>query len=52
MNIVDHTRHTGTEPYNDKLSAQRAAVIRQKPGVESAELLTRTLPSGMASART
>ena len=47
MNIVGHTSHTGSEAYNDKLSAQRAAVIRQKLGAEAAELLGRTKTSGM-----
>jgi hypothetical protein len=47
MDIVGHTSRTGSEPYNDKLSAQRAATIRQKLGSESSELMTRTKTSGM-----
>ena len=47
MNIVGHTSRTGGEPYNDKLSAQRAAVIRQKLGNDTAELLARTKTNGM-----
>jgi outer membrane protein OmpA-like peptidoglycan-associated protein len=47
MNIVGHTSHTGSEAYNDKLSAQRSAVIRQKLGTEAGELLARTKTSGM-----
>jgi OmpA family len=48
-NIVGHTSRTGGEPYNDKLSAQRAAVTRQKLGNDTAELLARTKTSGMGS---
>jgi len=47
MNVVGHTSHTGGEAYNDKLSAQRAAAIRQKLGAESGELMTRTKASGV-----
>jgi tetratricopeptide (TPR) repeat protein len=47
MNVVGHTSHTGSEPYNDKLSAQRAAAIRQKLGAEAGELLARTKTSGV-----
>ena len=47
MNVVGHTSHTGSEPYNDKLSAQRAAAIRQKLGAEAGELLPRTKTSGV-----
>lgn len=49
MNIVGHTSRSGTEAYNDRLSAQRAAAIRQKLGVEAGELLTRTKTSGVGS---
>ena len=51
MNIVGHTSRTGGEAYNDKLSASRSAVIRQKLGAEpgSAELLARTKTSGVGS---
>jgi outer membrane protein OmpA-like peptidoglycan-associated protein len=47
MNIVGHTSHTGSEAYNDKLSAQRAVVIRQKLGVEAADLLAKTKTNGV-----
>jgi outer membrane protein OmpA-like peptidoglycan-associated protein len=51
MNIVGHTSRTGGEAYNDKLSASRSAVIRQKLGGEpgAAELLVRTKTSGVGS---
>ena len=51
MNIVGHTSRTGGDAYNDKLSASRSAVIRQKLGAEAgaAELLARTKTSGVGS---
>ncbi len=49
MNIVGHTSRTGGEAYNDKLSAQRSAAIRQKLGTEAAELMPRTKTSGVGS---
>ena len=51
MNIVGHTSRTGGDAYNDKLSAARSAVIRQKLGAEAgaAELLARTKTSGVGS---
>lgn len=49
MNIVGHTSRTGGEAYNDKLSAQRSAAIRQKLGAEAAELMPRTKTSGVGS---
>jgi outer membrane protein OmpA-like peptidoglycan-associated protein len=49
MNVVGHTSRTGGEAYNDKLSAQRAAAIRQKLGAEAGELLARTNTSGVGS---
>jgi outer membrane protein OmpA-like peptidoglycan-associated protein len=47
MDIVGHTSRTGGESFNDKLSAQRAAVIRQRLGSESADLLGKTKTSGV-----
>lgn len=47
MNVVGHTSHTGSEAYNDKLSAQRAAAVRLKLGAESAELMGRTKTTGV-----
>jgi outer membrane protein OmpA-like peptidoglycan-associated protein len=47
MNVVGHTSHTGGEAYNDRLSEQRAAVIRQKLIGEAAELGARTKASGV-----
>lgn len=47
MDVVGHTSRTGSEPYNDKLSAQRASVIRQKLTTEAPELTTRTKASGV-----
>jgi len=49
MNVVGHTSRTGADAYNDRLSAQRAAAIRQKLGTETAELLARTRTSGVGS---
>ena len=49
MNIVGHTSRTGGEAYNDKLSAQRSAAIRQKLGAEAGELMPRTRTSGVGS---
>lgn len=47
MDVVGHTSRTGTELYNDRLSAQRATVIRQKLTTEAPELMTRTKASGV-----
>ena len=47
MNIVGHTSHTGSDTYNDRLSTQRSAAIRQKLGAEAGELMTRTKTSGV-----
>jgi outer membrane protein OmpA-like peptidoglycan-associated protein len=47
MDIVGHTSRTGGEAFNDKLSAQRAAAIRQKLGAEASELSARTKTNGL-----
>lgn len=47
MDVVGHTSRTGSEPYNDRLSAQRATVIRQKLTSEAPELAARTKASGV-----
>lgn len=46
MDIVGHTSRTGSEQFNDRLSQQRAAVIKQKLESEVAELRTRTKALG------
>jgi len=46
MNIVGHTSRTGTEAYNDELSLQRAAVIREKLAVLSPAWGQRNTTSG------
>lgn len=47
MNVVGHTSRTGSEPYNDRLSEQRATAIRQKLASEAPELTARTKASGV-----
>jgi outer membrane protein OmpA-like peptidoglycan-associated protein len=47
MDIVGHTSRTGAEGFNEKLSAQRAAAIRQKLGTEAGELLGKTKTNGL-----
>jgi outer membrane protein OmpA-like peptidoglycan-associated protein len=47
MDIVGHTSRTGGEAFNEKLSGQRAAAIRQKLGAEASELSVRTKTSGL-----
>ena len=47
MDIVGHTSRTGSEAFNDTLSLQRAALIRQRLTAESAVLGGRTRPVGM-----
>jgi len=46
MNVVGHTSLTGSEPYNDRLSLQRAAYIKQRLDKEAPELAPRTKASG------
>lgn len=43
------TSRTGSEPYNDRLSAQCVTVIRQKLAAEASELMPRTKSSGVGS---
>lgn len=47
MDVVGHTSRTGSEPYNDKLSLNRAAYIKQRLEAESKDLDARTKPQGM-----
>ena len=47
INIVGHTSRNDGEAYNDKLSPQRSAAIRQKLGAEAGELMPRTATSGV-----
>lgn len=47
MDVVGHTSRTGSEPYNDKLSLNRAAYIKQRLETESKDLVARTKPYGM-----
>ena len=44
MNIVGHTSRTGSEPFNDALSLQRARYIQQRLAAESAGLAGRAKP--------
>jgi outer membrane protein OmpA-like peptidoglycan-associated protein len=47
MEVVGHTSRTGSAPYNDKLSEQRATAIRQRLSSEAPELMARTKASGV-----
>ncbi len=47
MDIVGHTSKTGSEAFNDALSLKRAAYIKQRLGIESAEVANRTRVQGM-----
>ncbi|MDY0743291.1 OmpA family protein [Paucibacter sp. R3-3] len=51
MLIVGHTSRTDSDALNDRLSAGRAAAIRQKLGAEpgAAELLARMKTSGVGA---
>ncbi|WP_395703656.1 OmpA family protein [Aquabacterium sp.] len=47
MDIVGHTSHTGSEAFNDRLSAQRAASIQRKLEAEAPALVGRLKSSGV-----
>jgi len=47
MDVVGHTSRTGPEPYNDRLSLNRASYIKQRLEAESRDLALRTRPQGM-----
>jgi outer membrane protein OmpA-like peptidoglycan-associated protein len=47
MTVVGHTSKTGSEPLNDRLSAQRAAFIQRRLEQEAGELSGRMKSSGM-----
>lgn len=47
MEVVGHTSRTGSEAYNDRLSAQRAASIQKKLEAESPGLVGRMKASGV-----
>ena len=47
LNVVGHTSRTGTVPYNDRLSLQRAAYIKQRLEREAPQLAPRTRAAGM-----
>jgi hypothetical protein len=47
MNLVGHTSRTGSVPYNDRLSLQRATYIKQRLEKEAPQLASRTRASGM-----
>jgi hypothetical protein len=47
MNLVGHTSRTGSVPYNDRLSLQRATYIKQRLEKEAPQLTSRTRASGM-----
>ena len=47
LHLVGHASRTGAEGYNDRLSLQRAALIKQRLEAESAALAPRTRSSGV-----
>jgi outer membrane protein OmpA-like peptidoglycan-associated protein len=47
LQVVGHTSHTGSEPVNDRLSAQRAAVVQRRLEAESPALAGRMKASGV-----
>ena len=47
LNVVGHTSLTGSAPYNDRLSLQRAAYIKERLTKEAPQLAPRTTASGM-----
>jgi outer membrane protein OmpA-like peptidoglycan-associated protein len=47
MNVVGHTSRTGSQAYNDRLSLQRAAYIKQRLDKEAPPLASRTKASGV-----
>ena len=47
LDVVGHTSRTGSEPFNDRLSAQRAATIQRKLEAEAAPLAGRMKSSGV-----
>jgi outer membrane protein OmpA-like peptidoglycan-associated protein len=46
LRVVGHTSHTGTEPYNDRLSLQRALYIKRRMETDSPELANRIDATG------
>ncbi|MCK6419545.1 MAG: OmpA family protein [Aquabacterium sp.] len=47
MDVIGHTSRTGSETYNDRLSAQRAAAIQRRLEQEAPALAGRMKPSGV-----
>lgn len=47
LQVVGHTSHTGSEAVNDRLSAQRAAVVQRRLEAESPALAGRMKASGV-----
>lgn len=47
MEVVGHTSRTGSEAFNDRLSAQRAATIQRRLEAESSALVGRLKASGV-----
>jgi len=47
MDVVGHTSRTGSEPFNEKLSLNRAAYIKQRLEAESRDLAGRTHAQGV-----
>jgi len=47
MSVVGHTSRTGSQAYNDRLSLQRAAYIKQRLDNEAPPLASRTKASGV-----
>ena len=47
MEVVGHTSRTGSETFNDRLSAQRAAFIQKRLEAEAPQLNGKTKASGV-----
>lgn len=47
LNVVGHASRTGSEAYNDRLSLQRATVIKERLQAEAPELASRLRATGM-----
>jgi outer membrane protein OmpA-like peptidoglycan-associated protein len=47
LNIIGHTSRTGTEPYNDRLSLQRAITIQRKIEASASETAGRLVSVGV-----
>jgi outer membrane protein OmpA-like peptidoglycan-associated protein len=47
LNVIGHTSRTGSEQYNDRLSLQRAAYIKQRIDADAPQLARRSRVLGM-----